>query len=107
MTWDDTLCFAADTPFFAGHFVGQPIVPGVVWINWVEHCVGQTFPDWVLSEVVQCKFLAPIAPDKPVRLSAQCEADPQRVAFRLYDAADVEVASGKLRFEKRMAHGEQ
>lgn len=72
----------ADHPAFAGHFPGQPIVPGVVLLDRVLWMAGRE-KDAALWTVAQAKFLRPVAPT-------------EMLAFRLMDTP-----RGALGFEIR------
>lgn len=74
-----------DASFLAGHFPGQPLMPGVLMIEALAQLAGlvaQTDPahpplaDLRLTAVRQCKILGTIGPGKSLRLEA-------RVAGRL------------------------
>lgn len=61
------LPFAQDHPAFAGHFPGQPIVPGVLLLEWVsvviEADVGRS-----CGGLVEAKFRSPAAPGDVLEL---------------------------------------
>lgn len=54
-----------DHPVFAGHFPGQPIVPGVVLLDrailFGEMLLGKKVASW---QVGNAKFLSPVLPGK-------------------------------------------
>lgn len=58
-----SLSFAADSPFLAGHFPGNPVVPAVVMlaelIDWTESEVGRT-----VVGVDSSRFRKPLKPDE-------------------------------------------
>jgi 3-hydroxymyristoyl/3-hydroxydecanoyl-(acyl carrier protein) dehydratase len=69
--------FAANDPTFAGHFPGQPILPGVFQLE-----MARVAAEWamacplVVSEVIKSKFQRPILPDETVRVELKLtEAD--------------------------------
>jgi 3-hydroxymyristoyl/3-hydroxydecanoyl-(acyl carrier protein) dehydratase len=63
-----SLSFAADHPAFAGHFPGQPIVPGVLLIDAALHAVAQArqVPG---CQILSAKFLSPVKPGETLTLS--------------------------------------
>lgn len=79
----------ADHPVFAGHFPGQPIVPGVVLLDqailFAEKMLGCPAGNW---QVGNAKFLSPVLPgevltyvltQKPsgaIAFAVQCEGRP-------------------------------
>jgi acyl-coenzyme A synthetase/AMP-(fatty) acid ligase len=85
--------FAPDHPSLAGHFPGQPIVPGVLLLDSVEqmlHGAGLR-----VVACAQAKFLAPVRPGQA--LSIRIDIDGQaRARFEIM-AAERTVATGNLR----------
>ena len=47
----------ADAPFFDGHFPGQPVVPGIILLDWVASVLGK--PIDTLDDV---RFIIPVIP---------------------------------------------
>ncbi len=54
---------AADHPCLAGHFPGNPVVPGVVILETVVHAFAEWQPDHPVIGMPMVKFLAPLRPD--------------------------------------------
>jgi 3-hydroxyacyl-[acyl-carrier-protein] dehydratase len=85
------LPIAADHPAYAGHFPGQPILPGVVLLDEALHALaaqqGGQDAGWQLKSV---KFHSPVQPGEPLTLHA------------------VELPAGGFRFEIRCrdSHGD-
>jgi 3-hydroxyacyl-[acyl-carrier-protein] dehydratase len=67
--------FAPETPFFAGHFPGDPIVPGVILAEALAQtagiAAGQSGKRFHLSALRMMKFPAPARPAEEVRLHAR------------------------------------
>lgn len=69
-------CFPAATPFFAGHFPGQPIVPGVILTEALAQTAGLAAGEpgrarsFFLTAIRQMKFLVAVRPDETIRLRA-------------------------------------
>lgn len=63
------LAVAADHPAYAGHFPGQPILPGVVLLDETLHALaaqtGRQGGAWQLKSV---KFLSPVQPGEALHL---------------------------------------
>ena len=89
----------------AGHFPGDPIVPGAYVAGLLAEVSGQAFGDDggnhpVLAEVERCTFLAPLRPDGDATVIASA---PERGPGGRVVAAEVHmrgqcVARGRFRF---------
>lgn len=71
--------FAASEPFFAGHFPGRPLVPGVILAEAMAQtaglAAGQPGRTFHLSAIKLMKFLQPVPPDTKVLFSAEKTAE--------------------------------
>ena len=85
----------ADHAAFAGHFPGEPIVPGVVLLDEALHCISDAMrvPTHECT-IPAAKFLSAARPGEPLQLTITQETN-QRVAFAIR-APDRLVASGVL-----------
>lgn len=77
-----------------GHFPGHPVVPGVVWLAEIVTAAGEQLgfrsgP----SRWRRIRFVRPVAPATPVRLTLEGSAD--AFSFRLTTLDDQPVASGQ------------
>ena len=91
-------------PSYAGHFPGQPIVPGVVLLDLVLQAA-ESLPDWPGTptsplEIPVCKFMRSVLPGATLALSLSAGHTAGTLNFRLQQDAQL-VASGSLR---RVAH---
>ncbi len=72
-------CFRGDEPFFAGHFPGNPIVPGVLLTEGMAQtaglAVGREGETYLLSAIRSMKFLRPVGPGEALRFEARRLAD--------------------------------
>lgn len=84
----------AEHPALPGHFLGQPIVPGVVLLDQaillVEAAEGRP-----IRGVPMAKFLSPVGPGE--NLSLDYEAGEAALRFEIR-AADRKIATGRLEF---------
>lgn len=57
----------ADHPAFAGHFPGNPTVPGVVLLDIALHAItAATGIDLAVCEISTVKFLSPVLPNEQI-----------------------------------------
>jgi acyl-coenzyme A synthetase/AMP-(fatty) acid ligase/3-hydroxymyristoyl/3-hydroxydecanoyl-(acyl carrier protein) dehydratase len=102
---DDTAVFAVYVPrdlyCLRGHFRAQPIVPGVVQLEFARSQALSRWPELVgrgLSQVLRLKFLRPLRPGEHLRLELVRRGD-ARVDFQLLDSFDhAPVSSATLMF---------
>lgn len=97
-----SLPIAADHPAYAGHFPGQPILPGVVLLDEALHALaarlGRQDAAWQLKSV---KFHSPVQPGESLTLhSAESPTGGFRFEIRCLDVCGDErgVASGSVVF---------
>lgn len=76
-----SLCIRADHPALAGHFPGQPIVPGVVLLDHVISALAQ-LEGRNLTSIQAVKFLAPLLPDEQAWLEVSVEGTRARFSVR-------------------------
>ena len=85
----------ADHPTFAGHFPGNPIVPGVVLLDrailFAEEMLGQPGLNW---QVGNAKFFSPVLPEEA--LTFVLTTKPSGAISFTVRAAERDVASGSL-----------
>lgn len=80
----------AEHPALAGHFPGNPIVPGVLLLAEVMRALEPVRP----TGIAQAKFLSPLRPGETCELALR--ETPTRIDFECHVGASV-VARGVLR----------
>jgi 3-hydroxymyristoyl/3-hydroxydecanoyl-(acyl carrier protein) dehydratase len=75
-----TVAIAPDHPSLAGHFPGNPLVPGVVLLEAVVQALAEWRGDCRLSGVPSVKFNAPLKPAQAFIISLRSQ-DERRVEF--------------------------
>lgn len=75
---------SADHPVFAGHFPGQPIIPGALLLDHALQCAANrlSLPCRALAIEV-AKFLHPAGPDEPLTFEIEPGAARDTWRFRL------------------------
>lgn len=96
-----SLRIPVDHPSFAGHFPGQPIVPGVVLLDEVMQAAARHVSGWehaspAVVSIPVCKFLRPVLPGAELDLMLSPGAQAGTLNFKLQQAGQA-VASGSLR----------
>ncbi len=68
--FETQLTIPVDHPSLAGHFPGNPIVPGVVILDEVIAAIREQWPDCRVLGVSSAKFVSPLRPGQTIRLAA-------------------------------------
>lgn len=90
------LSIPADHPSFAGHFPGNPIVPGVVLLDEALQAIGEAVGmDLSACRINAVKFLSPVKPGEAVMVEHEAGAEGM-IRFDII-AADRKIATGTLR----------
>ena len=95
-----------DSPWFSGHFPGEPILPGIALVHMVEQAVkqyalkkGQTFRLHVLKRV---RFTQPVRPGESLTVYITGEETDEEVLFnfKVSNKKDI-VCSGLMTAKKK------
>ena len=77
------LVFPPDGEWFAGHFPGFPVLPGVAQLFFVRHFARRAFPDFPDAGVYRrIKFKRLVRPDEHVTLAVERKG-PHAFSFRM------------------------
>lgn len=97
MTFEVRSTIATNHPSLAGHFPGNPIVPGVLILDEVIQAVEEWRGKIRCKKVVSVKFNAPLKPGNAFSIRMR-EEGPSHIAFEcLLDGATL--AAGRLEVE--------
>ncbi len=94
---DPTFVIPADHPALAGHFPGNPIVPGVLVLEHVQRALEARIGPVRLTGLPQAKFLSPLRPGEPCTV-AFTELTDGYAQFECRSGARA-IARGSLRFD--------
>ena len=91
---------AADEPVFAGHFPGQPILPGVLLLRFaVDAAAGAAGRPLALVAIRRLRFSAPVLPPAEVRVEFDAKPDGDdrlRLRCKWFGADGAALARGDL-----------
>lgn len=83
-------------PSLAGHFPGQPVVPGVVILDEIAaFAVTLEGVSGRVARIPQVKFIAPLLPEQQATIELEVDATGTRIRFRVERGDDL-IASGEL-----------
>ncbi|MEW5824833.1 MAG: hydroxymyristoyl-ACP dehydratase [Pseudomonadota bacterium] len=91
-------CVSGTHPCLPGHFPGRPVVPAVLILDAVIAAVEARQVGWQVVEVIEAKFLAPLAPEQLVCIEMDETRDASRLRFACLREG-VPVARGLLVLE--------
>ena len=97
---------AVDHPAFAGHFPGQPLLPGVVLLSEVLEVLLRAAPGWLAGQarVSAAKFLAPVRPGASLEVRWTPPAA-GRLRFEVWRHAEGDPAEGVLAASGQLEQG--
>jgi 3-hydroxyacyl-[acyl-carrier-protein] dehydratase len=91
----------ADLEYFAGHFDGAPVVPGVVQIKWaVEAARRHLGASGALVSMEALKFQRVLLPGHVATLTLRWVVAESKLHFS-FESADARYSSGRLTFRPR------
>ncbi|MES9942055.1 MAG: hypothetical protein ABW104_12445 [Candidatus Thiodiazotropha sp. 6PLUC2] len=88
---------ADDHPCLAGHFPGNPIVPGTLILERVIELLAKRYAEHRVNEIVNVKFMQPLMPGQDFDLSAEEKGD--LIIFKCV-VGNITIVTGKLALTK-------
>jgi 3-hydroxymyristoyl/3-hydroxydecanoyl-(acyl carrier protein) dehydratase len=91
-----------DSPWFSGHFPGQPVLPGIAQLGMVLDTINQSSgQDMRVAGVSRVRFKQIIRPNDQLRIIATAQEDhPESYVFRIMVRGEL-VCSGVMTVEYR------
>jgi acyl-CoA synthetase (AMP-forming)/AMP-acid ligase II/3-hydroxymyristoyl/3-hydroxydecanoyl-(acyl carrier protein) dehydratase len=90
---------SASLEYFAGHFAGRPILPGVVQVDWAVRQARQHFAiDGNFSRLENLKFQSLVLPDTRLELALTWDAQSRRLDFS-YASGERKCSGGRILFD--------
>jgi 3-hydroxyacyl-[acyl-carrier-protein] dehydratase len=90
--------FALDHPTAAGHFPGNPIIPGALLLDSVIHAIFGAGPISTPYEIRAVKFLRPVRPGDGIRIEWHDVRGETRFQCAVIDNAEIAL-TGTLRLK--------
>ena len=93
MWYERAEAIAESHPCLAGHFPGNPIVPGTLILDSVIDSITRHYPDRPVDEVVNVKFMLPLKPGQSFEIRVE-----EKSALISFDCLvdEITIATGKL-----------
>jgi len=88
-------CIPADHPALAGHFPGDPIVPGVVLLEEIMQALAEAGGEYRLRGIPLVKFITPLKPGQAFTIEWTLPTEGQ-MPFRCLFADGRLIAQGRL-----------
>lgn len=93
----------ADHPCLAGHFPGNPIVPGVVILDEISNAILGKFNEYKIIGFSSVKFLQPLLAEQNVSVNIVEPSEPDKVDVKIKFNAnlnDTVIAQGEIKLER-------
>jgi acyl carrier protein len=91
-----TVATAAESPWFSGHFPGDPILPGIAQLKMVADLISASGPDVMhLTGLSRVKFRKIVRPDEKLDIQVTRTGREDQYIFKI-TSGDEEVCSGRM-----------
>jgi 3-hydroxyacyl-[acyl-carrier-protein] dehydratase len=97
MSFELCRTIGADHPSLAGHFPGEPIVPGVVILDEIAAALAEWRKDCQLTGISAVKFLLPLKPEQLFTISLTAAAGAETDVDFCCRVKDRMIVDGRLR----------
>lgn len=96
-----------DSPWFCGHFPGEPILPGIAQLGMVYDAINQSVDQNLdISNISRVRFKQIIRPNDPIKIIATPqEGISKSYSFRIMVASEI-ACSGVIKVENKTSKGE-
>lgn len=74
-----TLAVPTEHPCYADHFLGNPIVPGALILQWLCNLIHSRMPELTIREIKSSKFLNPLLPGEQCEVQIEHAPEQQHV----------------------------
>ncbi|MFO7594114.1 MAG: hydroxymyristoyl-ACP dehydratase [Pseudomonadota bacterium] len=98
-SFETEFCVEPSHPALAGHFPGNPVVPGVVILGAVQSALNEWQCNRVVVELPSVKFVSPLLPGERLNIKLNLR-DETTAGFECL-ADDRPVAQGKLKLQRK------
>lgn len=99
MDFETEFCVEPSHPALAGHFPGNPVVPGVMILEAVQGALVEWQSDWVVAGLPNVKFVSPLLPGErlDIKLDQRAETGTNFECL----VGDRLVAQGRLKLQRK------
>ena len=100
-------CFvSADSPWFEGHFPGEPILPGIALVHVVRQAIlrnaQERHEQIKLGELKKIRFVQPVRPNETLQLRITRDETQDKIIFSFKVASGENIVSSGMMIGEKM-----